>query len=133
MKILDVVSAVLEIDGKLLVMRRNKEKPLGGFWELPGGKVDPGETPQVAIEREMMEETNMVVKASDVITAIDWDSGKQIIRIMYVRCELISKDIEPDLIVHDAFKWADQSNILENTFPPSNTEYIKEYFMKKQK
>ena len=129
MEILKVVSAVMEIDGKLLVMKRNQDKPLGGFWELPGGKIDPGETPQEAIIREMMEETNMVVKADEIITTIDWDSGKQIVRIIYVKCELKSKYIKPDLIVHEAYKWAKPENILENEFPPSNTEYIKKYFI----
>ncbi len=51
-----VVGAALLDDGRLLAARRSAPPELAGRWELPGGKVEPGETPEVALTRELREE-----------------------------------------------------------------------------
>lgn len=54
--ILIVVAAVVIRDGRLLLTRRGEGSHLAGFWELPGGKVEPGEDPVSALRRELKEE-----------------------------------------------------------------------------
>ncbi|WP_314147371.1 (deoxy)nucleoside triphosphate pyrophosphohydrolase [uncultured Leifsonia sp.] len=56
MPLLLVVAAVIEHDGRLLACRRAPHKDAAGRWEFPGGKVEPGETPEAALERELREE-----------------------------------------------------------------------------
>jgi 8-oxo-dGTP diphosphatase len=51
-----VVGAALLDDGRLLAARRSAPPELAGRWELPGGKVEPGETPEAALVRELREE-----------------------------------------------------------------------------
>ncbi|MCY1671762.1 (deoxy)nucleoside triphosphate pyrophosphohydrolase [Novosphingobium sp. SL115] len=51
-----VVAAGLVSDGKVLMQRRPADKEHGGLWEFPGGKVEPGETPEQALARELNEE-----------------------------------------------------------------------------
>lgn len=65
MKIL-LVSAVALIDpeGRILLAQRPEGKSLAGLWEFPGGKVDPGETPEVALIRELQEELGIDTWAS---------------------------------------------------------------------
>ena len=65
MKIL-LVSAVALIDpeGRVLLAQRPPGKSLAGLWEFPGGKVDPGETPEAALIRELREELGIETKAS---------------------------------------------------------------------
>lgn len=65
MKIL-LVSAVALIDpeGRVLLAQRPAGKSLAGLWEFPGGKVDPGETPEAALIRELREELGIETKAS---------------------------------------------------------------------
>lgn len=65
MKIL-LVSAVALIDaeGRILLAQRPPGKSLAGLWEFPGGKVDPGETPEAALIRELREELGIETKAS---------------------------------------------------------------------
>ncbi|WP_313137560.1 (deoxy)nucleoside triphosphate pyrophosphohydrolase [Paracoccus jeotgali] len=61
-----LVSAVLLIDadGRVLLAQRPEGKPMAGLWEFPGGKVEPGETPEAALIREMHEELGIDTHAS---------------------------------------------------------------------
>ncbi len=48
--------ALIDADGRVLLAQRPEGKPLAGLWEFPGGKVEPGETPEAALIRELKEE-----------------------------------------------------------------------------
>ncbi len=65
MKIL-LVSAValIDADGRVLLAQRPEGKSLAGLWEFPGGKVEPGETPEAALIRELTEELGIETKTS---------------------------------------------------------------------
>jgi 8-oxo-dGTP diphosphatase len=56
--------ALVDADGRVLLAQRPAGKPLAGLWEFPGGKVDPGETPEAALIRELHEELAIDVAAS---------------------------------------------------------------------
>jgi 8-oxo-dGTP diphosphatase len=56
--------ALVDADGRVLLAQRPAGKPLAGLWEFPGGKVDPGETPETALIRELGEELGIDVAAS---------------------------------------------------------------------
>lgn len=49
-------AALVDADGRVLVQQRPADKPMGGLWEFPGGKIEPGETPEAALKRELREE-----------------------------------------------------------------------------
>ncbi|WP_415838837.1 8-oxo-dGTP diphosphatase MutT, partial [Roseomonas mucosa] len=53
--------ALIDADGRVLLARRPEGKALAGLWEFPGGKVDPGETPEAALIRELREELGIDV------------------------------------------------------------------------
>ena len=48
--------ALIDVDGRVLLARRPEGKPMAGLWEFPGGKLEPGETPEAALVRELREE-----------------------------------------------------------------------------
>ncbi|MEW6563103.1 MAG: Nudix family hydrolase [Pseudomonadota bacterium] len=65
MKVVDVAAAVLlQPDGTFLLAQRPEGKPWAGYWEFPGGKIEPGESPRHALERELHEELGITVTAA---------------------------------------------------------------------
>lgn len=54
--------ALIDVDGRVLLARRPPGRPLAGLWEFPGGKVERGETPEVALVRELEEELGITVQ-----------------------------------------------------------------------
>ena len=63
---IDVVAAIIKNkDGKILIAKRNYKKSQGGLWEFPGGKIEPGETKEKALKREIDEEMNMKIEVLD--------------------------------------------------------------------
>ena len=62
--VLVAACALVDVDGRVLVARRPEGKPMAGLWEFPGGKVEPGETPEAALIRELHEELGIGTWAS---------------------------------------------------------------------
>lgn len=62
--VLVVAVALIDVDGRVLIAKRPRGKALGGLWEFPGGKVEPGERPEAALIRELREELGIEVSES---------------------------------------------------------------------
>ncbi len=56
-----VAAALVDLEGRVLLQQRPEGKSLAGLWEFPGGKIEPGETPEAALIRELEEELAIVV------------------------------------------------------------------------
>ena len=95
-----VVGAAVVRDGRVLACRRTAPPDAAGRWEFPGGKVEPGESPQRAVVRELQEELG--VRA--VVT--DWLDGSAAIDDTHrLRVAVVSVDGDPDPVEHDAVRW----------------------------
>jgi 8-oxo-dGTP diphosphatase len=83
-----VTAAVVIENGRVLITRRPEDKKYPGYWEFPGGKVDPGESPQVALVREMLEELDVHVKVQGIFDVVyhryDWGA----VLILSYRCTI---------------------------------------------
>ncbi len=75
-----VVAAVLrDARGRILLTRRTEGRDLAGLWEFPGGKVEPGETPEAALARELREELEIEAEVGAAVTCVEADSpGKRV-------------------------------------------------------
>jgi 8-oxo-dGTP diphosphatase len=60
--LLVAAAALLDLSGRVLITQRPQHKQLGGLWEFPGGKVEPGEAPENALVRELEEELSLIVE-----------------------------------------------------------------------
>ncbi|MCE2517317.1 MAG: (deoxy)nucleoside triphosphate pyrophosphohydrolase [Alphaproteobacteria bacterium] len=79
--------ALIDVDGRVLLSQRPEGKAMAGLWEFPGGKVEPGETPEAALIRELQEELNVDTKESCLapltFTSHDYD-GFHLLLLLYV-------------------------------------------------
>jgi 8-oxo-dGTP diphosphatase len=82
-----VAVALVDRDGRLLVQQRPEGKSMAGLWEFPGGKVEPGETPEAALIRELAEELAIDVDHSCLAPACfasDTLGDKHLLLLLYV-------------------------------------------------
>ena len=87
----DVAVALLyDADGRMLVQQRPADKMLGGLWELPGGKVEPGERPEAAVVREVAEELGVVAEAEALVARVGHAYSHLRVTLHAYRCRLVS-------------------------------------------
>jgi len=98
----DVVGAALVRDGRVLASRRTEPPALAGFWEFAGGKVEPGESDEVALRRELREELRLEVAVGERIGPDLPIRDTAVLRVYL--CRPLTDD-EPALIDHDAHRW----------------------------
>ncbi len=65
-----VTAALLRKNSKILITKRPADKPHGGFWEFPGGKLQRNETPQQALQRELREELDLDVEVGSIFEVV---------------------------------------------------------------
>ncbi|MGO4130904.1 (deoxy)nucleoside triphosphate pyrophosphohydrolase [Janibacter sp. RAF20_2_2] len=108
-KTIDVVGAVIVDDGKILCAQRGPQGQLGGLWEFPGGKIESGETPRAALEREIVEELQCDVKVGDHITTTRHSYDFAVINLSTFWCDLAAGS--PVLTEHSAVRWLEPSGL----------------------
>jgi 8-oxo-dGTP diphosphatase len=105
-----VVGAAIVRDGRLLAARRTTPVEAAGRWELPGGKVEPGESPETALTREIAEELGCAVIVEQ------WLDGEQPIGTTHVLraavCRLAGGEPHPGAD-HDELRWLKPGQLLE--------------------
>ncbi|MDQ6523603.1 (deoxy)nucleoside triphosphate pyrophosphohydrolase [Nocardioides sp. LHD-245] len=115
---IEVVGAVIVRDGLVLCARRRPGGETGGLWEFPGGKIEPGETPRQALEREIREELCCEVLVGDEITTTTHAYGFGIVTLTTFRCELMSG--APVLTEHAAVAWHPMASLLDLAWAPAD-------------
>lgn len=109
----EVASCIIFDNDKILIIRRSNTDPWKpGWWDLPGGHVDPGESPIEAAAREALEETNLIV--SNLIKVDSKPMGR-VYRYYYATKDWqgeikFKKNPKSGFIEHDEYKWVNIEN-----------------------
>ena len=109
-------------EGKILIDRRLKKGEMGGLWEFPGGKVEPGETILECIKRELKEELDIEVTVEELLLTIKHDYPKFQVTLYVHRCQYISGI--PKAIESEEIRWVTLTELNQYTFPEANYQII---------
>jgi 8-oxo-dGTP diphosphatase len=98
-----VTAAVIEHDGKILIAKRKPGDRLAGKWEFPGGKIEPGETPEECLRRELREELGVETEVGEFLGAFVHKYEDFTIELLAYRVARISGEYR--LHDHEAIDW----------------------------
>ncbi|MGD9503467.1 MAG: A/G-specific adenine glycosylase [Syntrophobacteraceae bacterium] len=122
---LQVAIGVLAHDGGILIQKRPPTGLMAGLWEFPGGKVEPGETPEDALEREFLEELELGVHAAGKIATIRHSYTSFKVTLHAFDCRLRDGG-RRDPVLHSAVeaRWVEPGALDEYAFPSANRKLI---------
>ena len=99
----EVVAAVIEKDNKVFCCQRGPKGECAFKWEFPGGKIEPGETKEDALIREIKEEFNAEIKVEKYIGENIHHYPEKDIKLIFLKATLLSKELK--LLEHEDYKW----------------------------
>jgi A/G-specific adenine glycosylase len=116
------VAVIWNEEGLVLIDKRKADGLLGGLWEFPGGKVEPGETVEACIQREIQEELGIEIEVRDRVITIDHAYSHFKVTLNVFNCGLIRG--EPSAIECDEVRWVTLEEIEQFPFPKANEKII---------
>jgi 8-oxo-dGTP diphosphatase len=117
-----VVAGVAYRDGRLLAALRPEGKPYAGRWEFPGGKVEPGETDEDALRRELHEELGVEARIGDEIDVRRHEYPEKIVELHFYR--IVEWREEPLAIGVGALRWFTPEEAGEAPFLEGDREFL---------
>lgn len=117
-----VVAVIIERDGKYLIAKRKKNDALGGMWEFPGGKIEPGESPEECLKREVMEELGVEAEAGGFFCSNIFKYHHIAIELLAYRAHcsagtIVAKD-------HDEIRWVHKDEFKNYKFTEADEPVI---------
>ena len=119
-----VAGVIFDRAGLLLAAQRPADKSHAGFWEFPGGKVEPGETCARALERELAEELAMRVTVLDEMYRLTVQIAPEKSLILHFIRALAMESSPPVACEGQAFKWVKKSEIRQLEWLPTDREFV---------
>lgn len=117
-----VAAAIIEKDGRILIARRKKEDPLKNKWEFPGGKVEPRETPEECLKRELREELGIDIEVGKFFCSSTFAYSHISIELLVYRVTSFSGEIT--LNDHTEVTWVSPAELVAYDFPEADIPVI---------
>ena len=119
---IQVTAAVIEQDDKFLIVRRKKGKSNEHKWEFPGGKIEPNETPQQCLARELHEELGISAQVDEYLTESRFHYRDIEYCLMAYRTRWVSGEYE--LRDHDRLEWVTTSELSQYDFTEADVKIV---------
>jgi len=121
-KIIEVSAGLVFRSGKLLITQRHADAHLGGLWEFPGGKREPGETFERCLIRELSEELGVQVEVGTLFEDITHSYPEKTVHLRFFLCHLTLG--EPQPLGCAALKWVAQDELAAHDFPAADATLL---------
>jgi 8-oxo-dGTP diphosphatase len=112
-----IAIAVVEHEGRFLIGQRPADVPLAGLWEFPGGKMQPGETPEAAAVRECCEETGLAVEPLFRYLGETHEYEHDRVELYFIACRLADGESGTP---QPPFIWISREDLSHYEFPAGN-------------
>ena len=122
MKCIEVVAGIIRDSGKVFATQRGYGDFKDG-WEFPGGKVEPGETPQQALVRELKEELCVDVNVGDFLCTVEYDYPAFHLTMHCFFCSVVGGELT--LLEHEAARWLSEADLHSVEWLPADVEVVK--------
>jgi 8-oxo-dGTP diphosphatase len=119
-----VVAAVVIDRGRVLVTQRPRGSHLAGMWEFPGGKVEDGEDPRAALQRELREEIGVDANVGDVLEVTFHRYPEKDILLLFFHTSLQPFSPPPSTLDVAAIAWRTYDELLDEDFPPADVTIL---------
>ena len=119
LKRVEVVAAIIKRDNEIFATQRGYGDFKGG-WEFPGGKIEPGETPEKALEREIFKELDARIEVGELLHTVEYDYPTFHLTMHCYICTLIDEVVH--LNEHQAAKWLNRDTINSVEWLPADVE-----------
>lgn len=116
-----VVAAVIIKDGQLFATQRGYGN-YKDWWEFPGGKIEPGETPQEALRREIREELDTIVSVGELLYTVEYDYPEFHLSMQCYLCTIVSGELT--LLEHEASRWLSKDELLNVRWLPADVAIV---------
>ena len=119
-----VAAALVDREGRVLLQRRAPDRAMAGLWEFPGGKMEPGETPEAALARELEEELGIAVVPAALVPACFASAplgGRHMILLLYICREWTGA---PRPLDASALAWRLPAEMDADAMPPADAPLI---------
>ena len=120
--VIEVSAALIFRRRQLLITQRHAKSHLGGLWEFPGGKREPGETFEQCLAREIREELGVEIAVGELFEEISHTYPEKSVHLKFFLCRLISG--EPQPIDCAAVQWVDKSGLDAHEFPAADAQLL---------
>jgi 8-oxo-dGTP diphosphatase len=122
--VLVVAAALIDGDGRVLIAQRPEGKSLAGQWEFPGGKVEEGETPEIALIRELDEELGIVVKQACLAPFVFASHTYETFHLLMPLYLIRRWEGEPEAREHMSLKWVPPLKLRDYPMPPADVPLV---------
>ena len=113
-----VAAGIIFQNEKILVTRRGPGEKHAGCWEFPGGKLEASETFQQCIEREILEEIGLVVKAGEILATSTYSYSNGSVELTAILC--IAENMNIKLTVHDRYRFVAPKSLSDVDLLPAD-------------